>query len=332
MYKLFKKNSGSYVKFGQGLVQMEHILPQPFITNLEPLCQEAPITPIDKVKKMIESELGMRFDEIFSSFEEKPLGSASIAQVHKAVLRKSNEEVAVKVQHPMVAIYCPSDVAIVKFATKVGEYLWPGSKLQWMAKEFETNIMKEIDLCLEGKNADRIKNLLKDDIRIVIPDVKWKYTSKKVLTMSFERGRSIMDTNYRLENRIDVNEIAELLSSVFNRQIFEFGFVHSDPHHGNLFIRKENVNGKFITRLVILDHGLYRELDQDFKYNFSLLWRGIFMQNEEIILTACKALNVTNAELFVSIVTNRSYRDIMNSEDKYSTKNRLGDRISMLKI
>jgi len=304
---------------------MEHILPAPFITNLEPLLQEAPITDIKKVKQTIEAELGVKFDEMFSSFEVKPLGSASIAQVHKATLKNTNQTVAIKVQHPMVAIYCPSDVAIVKFATKVGEILWSGAKLKWLADEFERNILKEIDLSNEGRNAVRIKQLFKNDERIVIPEVIWKYTSKKILTMSFENGKSIVDVEYRKENNIDVEEVAELLASMFNRQIFEFGFVHSDPHHGNLFVRKERIRGKEILRLVLLDHGLYRELDKSFKYNFSLLWRGIFMQNEKVITEACRGLNVKNPELFTSIVTHRSYRDIMNSELKYSTKKRLGE-------
>lgn len=291
---------------------------------MEPLCQEAPRTEISKVKKMIEDQLNMKFEDIFENFDEEPLGSASIAQVHKAKLRSTGEEVAIKVQHPMVAIYCPSDVAIVKFATWVGEIVWPGVKLQWIAKEFDLNIMKEIDFTKEAENADRIKKLFIDDDSVVIPKIYWDYTRKKIITMSFEKGKSIVDTQHRLQNNIGVNEIAELMAKVFNRQIFEFGFVHSDPHHGNLFIRKEKVNGQEKLRLVLLDHGLYRELDKDFRQHYANLWRGLFMQKPDLIIEACKGLNVNHPELFVAIVTNKNYQDIMKEEFKYSTKKRLG--------
>ena len=111
------------MKLGQSLSQSEHVLPEPFIVNMEPLCQEAPRTSIEKIKLAIQQQLGRPCDEVFEEFEEIPLGSASIAQVHKAKLKETSQYVAIKIQHPMVAIYCPSDVAIVKFATKVGEFL-----------------------------------------------------------------------------------------------------------------------------------------------------------------------------------------------------------------
>jgi aarF domain-containing kinase len=296
---------------------------------MEPLCQEAPMTPLENIKKTIKSELNHSLEEIFDEFHEIPLGSASIAQVHKAKLRETGEFVAIKIQHPMVATYCPSDVAIVKFATKVGELIWPGLKLQWIANEFQKNIMREIDFKNEGLNADKISSLFENDTRVVIPKVFWKYTSKKVLTLSFEEGKSIVDTDYRKKNQIKVSEIANLLAHVFNRQIFEFGFVHSDPHHGNLFIRKEIVNGEISTRLVLLDHGLYRELDKTFRFNYALLWRGVLIQNKDMIRQACSGLNVSNPELFIALVTNRNYQDILNEEFKYDTKSRLGDKRSI---
>jgi aarF domain-containing kinase len=306
------------------LYQSEHILPEPFIRNLEPLCQEAPKTEFESVKALIEKEFGQKFEEVFDYFEEKPLGSASIAQVHKARLRDSHEYVAIKIQHPMIAVHCPSDVAITKLATRVGEFLWPGIKLQWISKEFDLNIFKEIDFTNESKNSEKIKNFFKNDERIVVPRINWKYTTKKVITMSFEEGRSIVDTKFRAENQIKAEEVANLLTDVFYKQIFRFGFVHADPHPGNLFIRKELVNGRNITRLILLDHGLYRELDKEFVYNYALLWRGVFMQNPQYITRACHYFNVNKPELFTSIVTNRNYNEVMNKTVKFDTNKRLG--------
>lgn len=144
--------------------------------------------------------------------------------------------------------------------------------------------------------------------------------------MSFEEGKSIVDIENRKRNNIHVNEIANIMAQVFYRQIFEFGFVHSDPHQGNLFIRKEKVNGKLMTRLVLLDHGLYRELDKDFIFHYSLIWRGIIMQNSDSIKRGCKGLGVDKHELFVAVISNKHYQEIMKKEFKYDTKQRLNPK------
>lgn len=291
---------------------------------MEPLCQEAPTSSFEDVKKSIEKELKVNFDDFFEKFDPVPLGSASIAQVHKARIKGTNKDIAMKIQHPMVYILCPSDVIIVKVATIVAEYAFSNLKLQWIHKEFKRNIMKEINFIYEGQNADKCRNNFKNDETVVIPEVFWNYTTEKILTMSFEEGKSIVDTKYRISNNISVNDIASILTHCFNKQIFEFGFVHSDPHVGNLFIRKEkNKKGKLITKLVLLDHGLYRELNDEFVSAYSQLWRGIFIQNEHVIKDACSKLGVKNSELFVSIVTKKSYYDIMKKNMKYSTKERL---------
>ena len=102
--------------------------------------------------------------------------------------------------------------------------------------------------------------------------------------MSYEDGKSITNIDYIKNNKISLNEIAKILTDTFNKQIFQLGFIHSDPHPGNLFVRKEIVNGKLITRLVLLDHGLYRDLDDNFRINYCSLWRGLITQNKEILM------------------------------------------------
>ena len=145
---------------------------------MEPLCQEAPSSDFEAIKEVIEKELNAKFEEIFSEFEKKPLGSASIAQVHKAKLRKSGEIVAVKIQHRNIAIQCPSDIAIVKFATGVAEWIWPGVSLNWINTEFKKNINNEINFLFEAENAQKIKKLFEGDEKIVIPKVKKNFLKK----------------------------------------------------------------------------------------------------------------------------------------------------------
>jgi aarF domain-containing kinase len=101
----------------------------------------------------------------------------------------------------------------------------------------------------------------------------WEYSNDKVLVMSFEEGSSITNLEYLRKNNIDFKQVSTYLSDVFYKQIFEFGFVHSDPHPGNIFVRKEKENGKVTTKIILLDHGLYRDYDETFRYNYCNLWR-----------------------------------------------------------
>lgn len=94
--------------------------------------------------------------------------------------------------------------------------------------------------------------------------------------MSYEEGSSITNINYLRDNKIDTKELSIMLSETFYKQIFEFGFVHSDPHPGNIFVRKEKVKGKDVIKIVLLDHGLYREYDDNFRYSYCNLWRCLY--------------------------------------------------------
>ena len=132
---------------------------------------------------------------------------------------------------------------------------------------------KELNFLLEGKNADKLRELIKDEKHVVIPKIFWEYSNEKVLVMSFEGGSSITDLDYLRKNDINFKKVATILSKLFYKQIFQFGFVHSDPHPGNIFVRKEFLNGKEITKVILLDHGLYRDYDESFRYNYCNLWR-----------------------------------------------------------
>ena len=145
--------------------------------------------------------------------------------------------------------------------------------------------------------------------------------------MSYEEGRPITDSKYIKENNICIKEIAKNLTDIFNKQIFKYGFVHSDPHPGNLFVRNEiDAYGRYKLKLVLLDHGLYRDLDDDFRFNYMNLWRGIILQDKEILKKGCNNLGIDKVELFMSILTSKTYDDLMNKSTKYDTDKRLGQK------
>lgn len=274
-FKCFKKCAGTYIKLGQYIAQQEHQMNKAWTTAMEPLCQVNTETDFKVIKETIEKEFGKKIEEMYSEFEEKPVASASIGQVHKAKLKSNNKIVAVKVQHPKIAFQSIGDIQVGKFSMKVCEYYYPDFKFAWMYDELEKNMNQELDFITEAENCRKIGKFFKGDDKVVVPEIIDEFSGKKVITMTWEEGKSITDREYRIKNKIKTTEIAELLANAFNKQIFEFGFVHGDPHSGNLFMRKENENGTMKTKLVLLDHGLYETLDDKFRLSYASLWRGI---------------------------------------------------------
>jgi aarF domain-containing kinase len=322
MHVAFRKNMGCYIKLGQVISHMESILPEAFSRELEPLCQECPAISIEHINETLTREFGKDPSLIFSSIEPIPLGSASLAQVHKGYLLDGTP-VAIKVQHEHIPNYLKGDIFTVRLGCYIAEKLFPDFKYKWLGEEFATNLPKELEFTHEGRNADKLRDLFKDDLRLVVPKVFWEYTTDKVLVMSFEEGRPITDSKYLKENNINFRDVSTYLCDIFNCQIFKHGFVHADPHQGNLFVRKEKVKGQDMTRLVLLDHGLYLELDDSFRYQTAILWRGILTQNKELIIDASKKLGVKNYELFCTLLTSNVFHDVMDEDKKFTAEDRL---------
>ena len=185
----------------------------------------------------------------------------------------------------------------------------------------------------EGQNAEKIRQLLKDEDRLVVPKIFWEFTTEKVLVMSYEQGASITNINYMRRNKIDIKQVSIMLSEIFFKQIFQIGFVHGDPHPGNIFVRKEKLNGKDVTKIVLLDHGLYREYDDHFRYNYCNLWRcikysklAIYTQNFKLLEKSCLELGIKNSPLFVSVLCTKTFDELFKQEDKFSTGKRFNDK------
>lgn len=126
---------------------------------------------------------------------------------------------------------------------------------------------------------------------------------------------------------MDLKRVARLISETFIHMIFEEGFVHSDPHPGNIFIRPKTMpNGEKDIEVVLLDHGIYTDLTKETRLSYNKLWRGILTQNEIKIKQASKELGADFFELFTSMIVNRKYEDVMDQEKTYQMKTRLGEK------
>ena len=319
---IIKINRGSSIKLGQNLALHHHVLPFSFVKHMEQFCQENPCSTFKEVKKLFKKETGKDIFEVFEYFDEKPVATGSIAQVHKAKFIDGNT-VAVKIQHSQIINQTKGDVWVVKVSCDLAEYFFPDCKLKWIYKDFQRNMFEEVDFKKEVENMLKATVLFKKDKRIVVPKPYKNLCTDRIIVMSYEEGSSICDVNYRKKNQISVKEISNILNDVFNKQIFEYGFVHADPHQGNLFVRKEKINGIPRLRLVLLDFGLFINLDADFQRSYSKLWRGIFTQDKSTIAQACKELGVKEYEVFISMITGRDFKEVMNKDDISNMEKRL---------
>lgn len=201
--------------------------------------------------------------------------------------------------------------------------MFPDFKYGWLAEEFNTRLPREIDFNIEANNANRCRSIFKNDKRVAVPKVYDELTRYRVLVMSFEKGIPVTHVKQLAQEGIDLKELSRLISEVFIRMIFKEGFIHADPHPGNLFVRKAK-DGNI--ELVILDHGIYTVLDNETRLSYNKLWRGILTQDELAMREASSELGTDFYHLFASMVVNRKFDDIMDKDKTNNLKTRLGDR------
>ncbi|GAB5354205.1 hypothetical protein AAMO2058_000099700 [Amorphochlora amoebiformis] len=286
---LLFKNKGIYIKVGQILGTLDYLIPKAYVNEMRDCFDEAPESSWEDVRRTIENELGRPLEEVFSSFEQNPIASASLAQVHQAITH-DGRKVAVKVQHEYLRRMARAEITIVESLMKTVRYFFPEFGFQWLVDEMKLNIPKELDFVQEANNADRCRRILSHfGESVVIPSMLRELSSDRVLTMTYESGFKISDLEGMERAKLNGRKVARLLSEVFSHLIFNDGFVHCDPHPGNVLVRKRS-NGQ--PQLILLDHGLYRELDSSVRLDLCELWVGIVIAHREKIKTASDKLGI----------------------------------------
>ena len=227
--------------------------------ELSKLQDDVPPVDLEIIKSTIESELSNSPEDLFSEFEEESLGSASIGQVHKAVL-KNGDKVAIKIQKPGVEEIIHKDITIMRFlAKRINDYM-PQLRIYNLPRivdEFERSILKEIDYNQEAMNIIRFDNNFKDDETIYVPQVYKEYSTEKVLTMELIEGKKVSDV-IDSDEGYDKPLIAKREINSFFKQVLIDGFFHADPHPANVYILDDNV-------VCFLDYGMMGILDQEFR-------------------------------------------------------------------
>ncbi|KAI3462221.1 hypothetical protein Pfo_018884 [Paulownia fortunei] len=300
--KLCDANKGFYVKAGQFVAAMRQV-PREYSSTLSSLQDQAVPCNFEAVKEVIIKSLGKDLPEIFLSFDEQPVAAASIAQVHHAFL-KDHQEVAVKVQYPGLEYQMKFDLATMAFFSRSVAWLFPEYRFEWLVSEFTKCIASELDFIQEAKNSERAANNFRKNRMVRIPRVYWDFTSRQVLTMQFCEGQKVDDLEFLNRMGISPLEVAKALVDVFAEMIFVHGFLHGDPHPGNILVSPQGPNG---FSLVILDHGIYKQLSEDFRKNYCHLWEALIVLDSQKIQQLGETFGVGKyARYFPVIFTGRT--------------------------
>lgn len=276
----------TFIKIGQILSTRPDVLSPEIASELQKLQDAVNPFPFAQVKQMIETSFGEKLEDVFPQFDEKPLAAASLSQVHSARL-PTNQLVVVKVQRPGIDESIKVDLEIlqdlVDFVdnhTRYGELY----DLKGMVEELERTLTGELDFRKEGENADRFREIFTDHPGIKVPQIRWIYTTDRVLTMSRAHGMRIDQIEQLKKSGIDCSELGVRLARSVMRQIMEDGFFHADPHPGNMLVHDDGT-------ITLLDLGMVGRLSQSRKKILSSVFIGIAAQDAHQVVRAFVDLN-----------------------------------------
>ncbi|KAI0063635.1 ABC1-domain-containing protein [Artomyces pyxidatus] len=273
--KALLANGGVFIKLGQHMASLI-VLPPEWTGTMRPLQDQCEPTPYEDVEALFLSDMGQPLSEIFDDFNPEPVGVASLAQVHVGHHRQSGKSVAVKIQHPHLLEFCAIDMEMVEVTLGWIKRWFPEFEFTWLGEEMRENLPKEMDFVHEAHNAQRARKDFEDmRTSLYIPEV---ITAKKrVLIMEFIEGARVDDLEYLAAHKIDRNKVSLELARIFSQMVYINGWFHGDPHPGNLLIRPRPAVSRspYNFEIVLLDHGLYFDLDPQLRINYSKLWLAL---------------------------------------------------------
>lgn len=264
----------SFVKVGQTLSTHSDILPEPYCQELKKLQADSDPMPFSMVLAALDEQYGAeRRQQVFAEIDPTPLGSASLAQVHRARL-VTGEEVAIKVQRPGVRETMALDIDIMRtLVARLGRFLKGDEvvNLQDVVEEMWATFLKETNFCDEASNLQEFARNNAECVYIAVPKVYPAYCNEYVLVMEYVQGVPINDAAELQRRGYDLDEIGTKLLDNYASQILEQGFFHADPHPGNILIRDGQI--------VYIDLGLMGRLSETDRADFGAMVKAVGMRD-----------------------------------------------------
>ena len=264
----------TFIKLAQALSNRADLLPQALIDEFEKLQSNVLPFPVDEARQLVEQELGRPLAEVFTEFDDVPIGSASIGQVHRARLQ-SGEEVVVKIQRPGARAKIEGDLRLLHELVRLTAGFLRSQGLanpQDVIDAFERSMTKELDYTSEARAMEQLRKLYEHYTTFYIPKPYRELSTSNVLVIEFVAGCKITDKAQLLAWNLSPEQVAETGMDIYLTQIFEFGFFHADPHPGNVLVRPDGT-------LVLIDFGMVGKLTKQQKYAFAGVFIGMARQD-----------------------------------------------------
>ncbi|MFK4761468.1 ABC1 kinase family protein [Microbacterium sp. ZW T5_45] len=299
---------GLMIKVGQFMSSRLDVLPPEITKELEGLQDEVPAVPFPEIRALAESELGIPLDRAFAWVDEVPLAAASLGQAHRAGLSEQDaadtglSSVVVKVQRPGIDGIVATDLAALR---RVGRWL---TRVRIVAdrvdapalvEEFAATSLEEIDYLHEAASAERFREAFADDPRVAAPEIVWERSTRRVLTLSDVTAIKINDTDALRAAGIDPGEVATVFAEVMFDQVFTHGFVHADPHPGNMFVTPGISTGSEIQgegrapwHLTFIDFGMMAEVPANLRAGLRMLLIAVTARDSRGLVAAAKEIGV----------------------------------------
>ncbi|MFN5193617.1 MAG: ABC1 kinase family protein [Cyanobacteriota bacterium] len=286
----FLELGSAFIKVGQLLSARPDVLPAAVVEELAHLQDRVPAFAFAVVQQRLEAELGERCGEIID-LEEQPLGSASLAQVHRASLR-SGRQVVLKVQRPGLERLFRLDLEVLQqVAAAVQSHPRWGRGRDWVAiaRECRRVLLRELDFRLEAEHAARFRQQFFDDNGIRIPAVVWELSSRRVLCLDYVPGIKITDREAIVAAGINPASVAEKGAASYLQQLVRFGFFHADPHPGNLAVAPDGA-------LIYYDFGMMGQLSERLRSRLGRMVRAAAARDAGALVQELQAAGVISAD------------------------------------